>query len=75
MTTLAPKVPFLLIIGTVLCAVAPPLGVLLIVLAIPAQRRYRRRSRQAYQQAHAAAYVKARDRAMRDRILAAKSLP
>lgn len=70
-STIAPCMPFLLIIGIVLCSIAPPIGLILIVLAIPAQRHFRRRYRRNLD----VEIEKARAKLRREKILAAKSLP
>lgn len=69
-TTIAPAVPFLLIIGVMLMAVLPPLGLVVILFAIPAQRRFRRQHRAMKQ----IAYAHARQKLRREKILAVKSL-
>lgn len=69
-TFLAPGAVILTIIGIMLCAVVPPIGVLVLFCAIPAQRSFRRSVRDDRQKR----YDKARERQRRDMIIAARSL-
>ena len=70
-TSLSFGAPALVILGIIALTVAPPIGIILFIWAFFVQRRFRR----VFRLARAAEQQKARERAMRTRILAAKSLP
>lgn len=61
----------MVIVGIITMAVVPPVGLIIVLLAIWPQRRFRRSFREADEEA----YAKAFERRRRERILAARSLP
>ena len=69
--TLSLHAAWLVIAGLFVCAVAPPIGIVLFVFAIFAQRNFLR----AVRYDRSVRIQKAQQKLLRDRILAARSLP
>jgi len=69
--SLSPVASALTIVGIIVCAAAPPAGLILIGIAVLAQRRFRGR----FKRERAARLAAARAKLDREKILAAKSLP